>query len=611
MEKEEARDKGNSGYYYTGVEKSRKRDSLVDANTLFESEIKARVVTELNTLGGRRLSNDDPRIVVERPRIENNFDFSLNCSPLAFSFGKNPAQLAIALSEKLNVEGEEEDEKIVEEVEAVGPYLNFKISRKIYQKEVLMAISQKESEYGFVERGLGRKLLLEHTSINPNASPHIGRVRNSIIGDFLVRLKRAEGYNVSAEYFVNDIGKQIALLLLGMEKYSPGREPLFEDILDMYIKINEDLKNDPDIEKRAFSILENLENGDNETRKKFRKVVDICLSGQCKLFSQLGIHFDEFTYESAIVLDTSMTSQVLDRLGRKGRSFIDEEGRICVNLKGYNIPTKNPVLVLTRSDKTSLYPLRDIAYTISKMEKSPTNNYVVLGEDQKTYMQQISAVLDILGYDAPKPIFYSFVLLRGEKMATREGKVVLLSDVMDVLKKSVVKNFQERGTRNVDIEKIEKIASSSIRYAILGTSRNKNVNFEIERILNSQGDSAVYTMYTFARISSLISKGNWGESNLDTIEICELTDLEYDIVKKLGDYYEVINAVSTSLESYPLVAYTNELCKLFSRYYSEEKILNVNDSKNRKEQKLLLLIALRQVLANSMDIIGIEKLEEF
>ena len=119
----------------------------------------------------------------------------------------------------------------------------------------------------------------------------------------------------------------------------------------------------------------------------------------------------------------------------------DNLGRLYVDLSDYDIPTKEPVLVLTRSNKTSLYPMRDIAYSIYKINLNPKNNYIVLGEDQEVYMKQISATLDILGYKTPKLISYSYVLLDGDKMSTSGGTVVLVTDFMKKVKRKINKKF--------------------------------------------------------------------------------------------------------------------------------------------------------------------------
>ena len=150
-----------------------------------------------------------------------------------------------------------------------------------------------------------------------------------------------------------------------------------------------------------------------------------------------------------------------------------------VDLSGYDIPTKEPVLVLTRSNKTSLYPMRDIAYTIHKIELNSKNNFIVLGEDQEVYMKQISAVLDILGYKAPELICYSYVLLDGDKMSTSAGTVVLVTDFMKAVRETLIKEFEERNSE-ISEDKLNVLVNACIKFTMLNVSKNKIVNFNLE-----------------------------------------------------------------------------------------------------------------------------------
>ena len=364
-------------------------------------------------------------IDIVHPPKEEMGDFALPCFTLNIGELKNPNEKANYIQQKLKL-----DSNIIEKTEVMGAYLNFYVNSSLFAKETIQEVLLKKENYGSSENGLGKNMLIEHTSINPNASPHIGRTRNSIIGDFLVRLYRFEGYTVEANYFINDIGKQIAMLLVGVEKLGNINTITFKEMLNLYIEINEMSKKDKSIEQQIFNYLHQLENGNKEIREKFKKITDICVQGQQEIFQKMDITWDCFTHESDFVYGNQIDN-ILKKLSKSGKLKEDSNGRLYVDLTGYNIPTKSPVLVLTREDKTSLYPLRDLAYTIFKIKKNGSHNVIVLGEDQEVYMKQIQATLDILGYPSPQLVSYDFVLLDGDKMATREGKVVLLEDFIE------------------------------------------------------------------------------------------------------------------------------------------------------------------------------------
>mgnify|MGYP003302378156 CR=1 FL=1 len=154
--------------------------------------------------------------------------------------------------------------------ESVGPYLNFYVRQDIFTQYVFSEIETKRNTFGSSQVGVGKTCLLEHTSINPNASPHIGRARNAIIGDFVARILRFEGYDVKVHYFVNDIGKQIAMLVWGADQLT---EIKFNDLLNLYVSTNNKIKDNPILEKEVFELLYRVENGDVEIQKKFRNEV--------------------------------------------------------------------------------------------------------------------------------------------------------------------------------------------------------------------------------------------------------------------------------------------------------------------------------------------------
>ncbi len=538
-------------------------------------------------------------IEISVPPKEGMGDYCLPCFKIKVDNLNNPNEKANYILEHLTF-----DNNIIIDAFVVGPYLNFNINKESLGKIVLEKIENLSDKYGSTNEGIGKSLLIEHTSINPNASPHIGRSRNSIIGDFLVHLYKFNGYEIDREYFVNDIGKQIAMLLIAVKKYSDINRVTFDEMLSLYIKINDEAKENENIEKEVFKYLNELENGNDIVRNEFKSITDICVEGQKKIFDKMDIHWDTFTHESDFVFG-HITKTILDKIAEKGRLKEDENGRLYVDLTGYNIPTKTPVLILTREDKTSLYPLRDIAYTMYKMNKNKDVNLIVLGEDQKVYMEQISAVMDILGYGSPKLISYSFVLLNGDKMATREGKVVLLEDFINATIDKLKNSFSERGTELTNDEYLS-LASSCIKYNMLNINRGKNINFNLDDATNFTGNSAIYILYNYVRIKSILNKC---DLNKKYDNIILKTKTEEQIIKKLYDFEDTVKETVKTNESVIITKYLNDLCGLFSKYYEETSILKEENS-DLKNSRLLLLDSVRIVIENGTNILGIKTVEK-
>ncbi len=537
----------------------------------------------------------DKNVVVEIPPKKEMGDYSVPCFSFKDDVNKNPLEIANKIKENIS-----DEDGIFASVKTMGPYVNFYLN---YDKasNIIKEILDKKSNYGSLNQGHNDALLIEHTSINPNAEPHMGRCRNSLIGDFLANLFKFVGYEVERHYFINDLGKKIALLVIGVEKYGLKTDS-FSDILDVYVKISNEAKTDEALEQKAFDYLELVESGNQEMINKFKSITDKCVEGQMKIFNELEINFDVFTHESDYVYNNYLTN-ILNKIDEKGKLKLDENGRYYVDLSDYDIPTKEPVLVLTRSNKTSLYPIKDIAYTMHKMDLNSTNNYIVLGEDQEVYMKQIAATLDILGYKAPKLISYSYVLLDGDKMSTSNGTLVLVTDFIKALREKIKKEFENRNLEcSEDTLKI--LTNACIKYTMLNVSRNKIVNFNFDNATSFTGESAIYILYSIVRINSILRNNKYENTEI------KLTDeLEYQIVKDLIEFPSLVNDLLVTSEPVLLTKYIFNLTQKFSSYYEKVNISNITDVQI-KNSKLLLLEAIKIVLTNGLSILGIKTIEK-
>ena len=538
----------------------------------------------------------EENIKIEIPPKDEMGDYSIQCSNLRNEEYSNPIEIANLIKDKFT-----DDENNFSDIKVMGPYINFYLDYDKFSSKLINEIESNDN-YGSLNQGNGESLLIEHTSINPNAEPHIGRCRNSLIGDFMSNLYSFTGYEVERHYFINDIGKKIALLVIGIEKYGL-KDDSFSSILDTYVKISNAAKDDESIDQKAFDYLKEVEDGNNEMISRFKEITDKCVDGQLKIFDKLNIHFDVFTHESDFVYNNYL-EDILNKLDKTGRLHEDELGRLYVDLSGYDIPTKEPVLVLTRSNKTSLYPMRDIAYTIHKIELNSKNNFIILGEDQEVYMKQISAVLDILGYRAPELICYSYVLLDGDKMSTSAGTVVLVTDFMKAVRETLIKEFKKRNSE-ISEEKLNILVNACIKFVMLNVSKNKIVNFNLENATSFTGESGMYILYSIVRINSILKNNDINLTN----EIKFNNDIEKKIVKELSLFPDVIDSLLKSNEPAHLTKYIFNVAGLFSKLYEQVNITNESDV-ILKSSRIRLLKCISKVLTNALKILGIETIEK-
>ena len=542
------------------------------------------------------LNIEENKIKIEIPPKDGMGDYSIQCANLRCDLYSNPIEIANLIKDKFT-----DTENNFSDIKVIGPYINFYLNYDKFNTEVINNIESND-KYGSMNQGNNESLLIEHTSINPNAEPHIGRCRNSLLGDFMSNLYSFTGYNVERHYFINDIGKKIALLVIGIEKFGL-KDDSFNSILDVYVKISSLAKEDESIEQLSFDYLKELESGNIEYIDKFKEITDKCVEGQLKIFDSLNIKWDIFTHESDYVYSNYL-EDILDKLEKTGKLHQDELGRKYVDLTGYDIPTKEPVLVLTRSNGTSLYPIRDIAYSIYKLGLNSKNNYIVLGEDQEVYMKQINATLDILGYPTINQINYSYVLLDGGKMSTSGGTVVLVTDFIKSVSDKLIKEFESRNT-NIDNEKLNKLVNACIKFSMLNVSKNKIVNFNLESATSFTGESGMYILYSLVRINSIL--------NNNKIEIVDdikfNNNIENKIVKKLSLYPELIDGLLVSNEPSHLTKYIYELACLFSKFYEQVNITNENDIV-LKSSRIRLLQCVSKVINSSLNILGIESINK-
>jgi len=451
--------------------------------------------------------------ILQPAREVDQGDLSLPCFPFAKIVGKAPAAIAEEVAEALG------EHTCIGEVNAVNGYLNIKADPTWLAEQVLgghLAQANPRQE---------RHVLIEHTSANPNGPFHVGRARNAILGDTLVRLNRLWGHQVTAEYYVDDMGKQVAVLawalehmthdqveqvLAGRESANPQWEAKADHVRVRWYQAAQALRKESEeaaaIEESIGDLVHASEHGDQSALKAFEDAYQPVLDGMLETLGRLGIKFDRFTKESTFVTNGEVgelmqTLQALDINGtaENGAHFLDLGQR---GLKG------KTEFFYRRGDGSSLYATRDIAY--HRWKWSQSNELVnVLGEDHKLQAQQVGLTLEELGLRRPEVVFYSFIKLPEGKMSTRRGNVVFMDDLLEEAKAhaaEVVANLRPE----YDSEQVEHIAeavgASAVRFNIINVSPEKGFTFRWEDALSFESGSAPFIMYSHTRACSIRSK---------------------------------------------------------------------------------------------------------
>jgi len=527
--------------------------------------------------------------ILEIPPSLKMGDYAFPCFFLAKKLKQNPNKIALEIKEKII------NPPNIESIQTSGPYINFFINREKMAENIIKKIIKQKENFGKENLGQGQKALVEHTSINPNASPHVGRARNAIIGDSIVRILNFLNFKTEVHYYVNDVSKQIAMLVL-----AKADNLKFESMLKKYVDISAKVKKSKKLEKQVFELLLKFEKGDKKIKDKFKKITNISVKGQEKVLNEMGINYDFFDYESEYLKDAN---KILSKLEKTKKLFTDKDQRKVLDLKNTSIENqmKSPVLVLTRSDGTGLYPLRDISYTIEKMKRAK-KNIIILGEDQKLYFQQIKQTLSFLNIESPQAVHYSFILLskkgKSKKMSTRKGDVVLLEDFLKEAIKKAKKEIDKRKTRG----DAKKVGIGAVKYAILKNNNNKTIHFDLDEALNFEGDTGPYILYSYARAGSILRK----TKNKNDFNISKLEEKEFELVKKISQFPGIVLDSYKNFNPAIIANYSYQLAKIFNEFYHACPVIN----SGQESFRLALVKSFRQVLKNALHLLGIDTIEK-
>ena len=452
-----------------------------------------------------------PRVLQPARELDQG-DLSLPCFPFAKTLGMAPAVIAEQLAASIPAHPS------LESINAVNGYLNFRASPAWLAQQLLEGRHRTTNDSH-------REVLIEHTSANPNGPFHVGRARNAILGDTLVRLHRLWGDTVTAEYYVDDMGKQVAVLAWALENMTTeevetlladreGANPQWANKADhqrvrWYQAAQLRRKDDPsaeDIEKAIGILVHASEHGDEAVLRSFENAYQPVLDGMLETLGRLGIHFDRFTKESLFVINGDV-ARLMEELGGLEINGVAENGAQYLDLGQRGLKGKTEFFY-RRGDGSSLYATRDIAY--HRWKWTQCNELInVLGEDHKLQAQQVGLTLEELGERRPEVMFYSFIKLPEGKMSTRRGNVVFMDDLLEEAQAHAIEVLKERRP-DLDNESMKTIAeavgTSAVRFNIISVSPEKGFTFRWEDALSFEAGSAPFIMYSHTRACSIQSK---------------------------------------------------------------------------------------------------------
>ncbi len=510
-------------------------------------------------------------------------------------------------------------------VTSEGAYVNFHADTPRLVQATLELVFARGAEYG---RGPPRaeKACVEHTSANPTGPFHVGRVRNGIIGDTLARTLRAAGLPVTTEYYVDDMGRQSAMITWIWSKPvdqwpesvregarpPAGASPTTEKADRWYGRpypfVSELLKRDPTAAQSVADLVRQIESGNAPARH--RELAQAVLDAMLASLRRIGIQFDSFVWESSLVSDGSV-ARVIERFRKAPDAVVEENGALVLDAAKYGLPKETAKIVVTRGDGTSLYPTRDVAYHLGKFARF-ARAVDVLGQDHQLHARTLTAMLSELGEArAPEFVIYQDITVpEGGRMSTRKGRAVYLDDLLDeAVERAQAEVLQRR--EDLPSEQVaeiaERVGAGAVRYHILRVAPDKPVRFRWEEALSFEGRSGPFVQYAYARASSVLRKAGaeGAPAGFDAKSLS--APEETALVRVLARLPGTVQYVARTAHVHTLATYAHEAAESFNRFYQNIPVLRADEP--MRTGRLALVAAARQTIGNTLDYLGLARLE--
>jgi arginyl-tRNA synthetase len=513
---------------------------------------------------------------------------------IAFALAKQKKQAPVRIAQELAAELAKHPELKGIQVDAKGPYINFVFGKEYVSDTVKSAV---KPGYGSLDAKTTR-VVLEHTSANPNGPLHVGHIRNSIIGDTLARAFRKAGYRLEVQYYVNDMGRQIAIVVWGFTHLdSTQTEGEKEDahIARIYIAANREIEKDPEITLQVNELMQLVEKGDTPTVKKFRNEVSRCLDGFKVTMKNLNVAHDRFVWESDFIRN-GYTERIINRIRKLPQAR--QEETLALDLSEFGFENK---YVIRRSDGTSVYAARDLAFHAWKGANFD-RMIDVLGADHKLIGAQLQCTMKLLGEKVPEIVHFEFVSLPEGSMSTRAGKFISADDLITEINKRA---FDEVTTRRPELDEparreiARSVGLAAVRYDIVKVSPEKSTVFDWKEALDFERQSGPYIQYSHARACSILEKAGPFEECYD-LE----TPAEIALAKQIAKLPMVIERVIAELRPHILATYSRELADTFNSFYHFDPVLK-SEGKVR-DRRLTLVKAAQNTLKESLETLGID-----
>jgi len=609
---------------------------------------------------------------VEEPELEIPKDprfGEVSCTS-AFTLAKKLGASSLEMAKELASGIELDPDGLLVKVEAHAPgYVNFKVDWFRYSPLVVESVLEQRDYYGRINVGEGQSIFLEYTSVNPNKALHVGHVRNVCIGDTLARLLKFAGYRVITADYVDDSGSQMADLLLGFLHLSYSQDPPRGVKFDaycgdnVYVGVNKRLAADPELQEKKSEIAKKIEEGVPELSKFNRTIAERVLADQLKTCWRLGASYDMINMETD-VFRFELWDEVFRRLLKSGKLYMAESGEQTgcwlINLSEHSVLGKEEDEVITRSDGTTTYVARDIAYAAWKLsllkvdfkyseyKRNPDGSTVwitdlngkksiklgkidkaiaVIDVRQRRPQEVVRFSLAVLGLDPDRYHHYSYEVVslspkdaaqlgwepEQEKfvhMKGREGLYLKADEIVEMLSSKIVSETEQRHPdwpEEKVLKNSEKVATAALRYSLIKVDTDKTMVFDSDEATRLEGDTAAYLIYSYARACRILEKVQAIPQRVE--RPVKLTAQERKLLRHIAMFPLVVEDAAKTLLIKKIAGYAYDMAVIFSDFYENCPVIRAEALETRKF-RINLVAAYKQAMANVLGVLGITPVSE-
>ena len=536
--------------------------------------------------------------LLEQPKSSDLGDIAFPAFSLAKVERKAPQAIAADIAEKI-------DQSAFEKVVATGPYVNFFLDKSKISDQVIKSVIEAGADYGQQDEGHGGNITIDLSSPNIAKPFSVGHLRSTVIGDALSNIFRKMGYNTIKINHLGDWGKQFGLLMVAYKKWG-SKEAVeanpIDELLKLYVRINAEIENDPELDEEGRKWFKKLEDGDPEATELWQWFRDESLVEFNRIYKLLGVEFDSLNGEAFYNDKMDEGVQILEDKGLLKES----KGASIVELDDVNLP---PAMI-KKSDGATLYITRDIATAIYRARTyNFVKNIYAVGQEQSNHFRQLKAVLKKMGFDWSDDMIhvdFGLVTKNRQKLSTRKGNIILLEPT---LQEAISRAKAQIEEKNPELENKEEVARAvgvgAVKFYDLKTDRRNGYDFDLEAMVSFEGETGPYVQYAYARIQSILRKANFTPSADATYS---LSDPEsWEIIKLLQDFARVVKRAAENYDPSLIAKYAINLAQAFNKYYAHTRIL---DESPERDSRLALSYSTAVVLKEALRLLGVDAPEK-